>query len=113
MPVQIKMFLCVAFATLLVSGCGDEENKPLSPAVQACQAHCQAQDEANCGLQDGVKICDQICGSFVGRLSANCQDKAEASFNCNMENDEVCGGAVDTLQCNAETDAYNACLQGN
>ena len=112
MKKTILTVLWVASLTLGFTACGDDDDggeTGSSPAVAACQADCQAKEEAGCGEQ-GVAACNQICGALIGRLDADCQAKAEASFKCDIENDEVCGGRPDELSCRAETDAFNVCL---
>ena len=86
---------------------GDSDGDSGGAASMSCYSQCQAQEDAGCGI--GLETCQELCDILLDGLDADCTAKAQASFDCNVANDEVCGVS---MMCEAEAEAYAACLEG-
>lgn len=88
-----------------------------SDVSSACYGQCDAQSKAtNCG-SGGLSLaeCHQLCDDIIPRLSADCQQKAKASWSCGASATWQCapGGNVPLEQataCEAQNQAYADCL---
>lgn len=104
---------CVAAMSLTVLGCaedddggGDGDGGNNSGAVtDACYAQCDAQEAGGCGI--GQQTCEDACDAIIAALDEDCQAKAQASYECNVANDEVC---TVNAECETETMEYADCL---
>ena len=112
MRIQLLSFLFLSSLTVMGLACGDEggesgDETGGSAAQTSCYNQCQAQEDGGCGL--GLESCQELCDLILDGLDAECTAKAQASFECNVTNDEVC--SVNTV-CTTEAEEYAACLQG-
>ena len=111
MRTQLLSFLFLSSLTVMGLACGDEggesdDETGGSAAQSSCYDQCQAQEDGACGV--GLDTCHELCDLILDALDADCTAKAQASFDCNIANDEVCGL---TMECTSEAEAYAACLQ--
>jgi hypothetical protein len=110
--------LLVALGCSLLAGCGGDEPSTKESALEACEAHCEAEGDATGCLTDQhpmVDSCKQGCGLIVPRLTDDCAAKAEAAYSCGLEAEWACADHSDIAEpvgvdCQAVLAAYATCF---